>query len=87
MERPRVVFNEKTNQYVMYLHIDNALYTESKVGVASAHRGRPYTYWGSAKAERRVEARILRCSRTTMAEPISSAATVATLLTAITSIV
>jgi hypothetical protein len=57
VERPKVVFNEKTSKYVMYLHIDNALYTESKVGVAeSAHVAGPYTYRGSFNPDGRPSA-------------------------------
>lgn len=36
VERPKVVYNEKTQTYVMYLHIDDAGYQEAKVGVATS---------------------------------------------------
>jgi hypothetical protein len=48
VERPKVIFNASTNQYVMYLHIDNSSYGEAKVGVAtSSSVCGPYTYRGS----------------------------------------
>ena len=48
VERPKVIFNASTNQYVMYLHIDNSSYGEAKVGVAtSSSVCGPYTYHGS----------------------------------------
>lgn len=48
VERPKVVFNASTQQYVMYLHIDNSSYSEAKVGVAtSSSVCGPYTYRGS----------------------------------------
>src|SRR6266513_391671 len=33
VERPKVLFNAKTHEYVMYLHIDDPTYAEAKVGV------------------------------------------------------
>jgi Ricin-type beta-trefoil lectin domain-like/Glycosyl hydrolases family 43 len=48
VERPKVIFNSTTNQYVMYMHIDNSSYGEAKVGVAtSASICGSYTYRGS----------------------------------------
>ncbi len=48
IERPKVIFNSTTNQYVMYMHVDNANYSEAKVGVAtSATICGNYTYQGS----------------------------------------
>jgi hypothetical protein len=48
VERPKVIFNAGTGQYVMYLHIDNSSYGEAKVGVAtSSSVCGPYTYRGS----------------------------------------
>ena len=35
-ERPKVVYNEATGKYVMWLHIDNSIYTKAHVGVALA---------------------------------------------------
>ncbi|KAK8005377.1 glycosyl hydrolase family 43 protein [Apiospora arundinis] len=36
VERPKVIYNEATKKYVMYLHIDNSGYSEAKVGVATS---------------------------------------------------
>lgn len=48
VERPKVIFNASTNQYVMYVHIDNPSYGEAKVGVAtSSSVCGPYDYRGS----------------------------------------
>ncbi|KAG8696780.1 hypothetical protein FRC08_006946 [Ceratobasidium sp. 394] len=35
VERPKVIFNKSTQQYVMYMHIDSRNYQEAKVGVAT----------------------------------------------------
>ncbi|KAI5811185.1 galactan 1,3-beta-galactosidase [Peziza echinospora] len=35
VERPKVIYNDKTSQYVLYLHIDSSNYGEAKVGVAT----------------------------------------------------
>ena len=34
LERPKVIYNEKTNQFVMWMHIDDASYTLAAAGVA-----------------------------------------------------
>jgi len=34
VERPKVIFNDLTNTYVMYMHIDNNRYADARVGVA-----------------------------------------------------
>ncbi|MCE3050199.1 hypothetical protein HAX54_046621 [Datura stramonium] len=34
LERPKVIHNEKTGKYVMWMHIDDANYTKASVGVA-----------------------------------------------------
>ncbi|HET8844082.1 MAG TPA: RICIN domain-containing protein [Ktedonobacteraceae bacterium] len=48
VERPKVIFNSTTNQYVMYMHIDNSSYGEAKVGVAtSSSICGAYSYRGS----------------------------------------
>ena len=48
VERPKVIYNSTTNQYVMYMHIDNSSYSEAKVGVAtSSSICGNYTYRGS----------------------------------------
>ena len=36
LERPKVFFNEKTKQFVMYLHIDSRNYSLARVGVATS---------------------------------------------------
>ncbi|KAI0382521.1 carbohydrate-binding module family 35 protein [Hypomontagnella monticulosa] len=35
VERPKVLFNAKTNKYVLYMHIDSSNYGDAKVGVAT----------------------------------------------------
>lgn len=48
VERPKVLYNAKTHNYVMYLHIDDPTYAEAKVGVATSGTPcGPYTYRGS----------------------------------------
>ncbi|WP_063775169.1 ricin-type beta-trefoil lectin domain protein [Streptacidiphilus anmyonensis] len=48
VERPKVIYNASTKQYVMYMHIDSSSYGEAKVGVAtSASPCGPYSYRGS----------------------------------------
>lgn len=48
VERPKVLFNASTNTFVMYMHIDNAKYSEAKVGVATSSTPcGPYNYRGS----------------------------------------
>lgn len=37
LERPKVIYNEKTNQYVMWMHIDTADYQYARAGVAVSH--------------------------------------------------
>lgn len=50
VERPKVIYNEATRQYVMYLHIDDRGYQEAKVGVATSPTPcGPYTYHGSSR--------------------------------------
>lgn len=34
LERPKVIYNDKTSQYVMWMHIDDVNYTKASVGVA-----------------------------------------------------
>jgi len=48
IERPKVIFNAATQKYVMYMHVDNANYSEARVGVATSNTPcGPYTYLGS----------------------------------------
>lgn len=50
VERPHVIYNSSTKQYVMYMHIDNSSYSERKAGVAtSSSVCGSYTYKGSFK--------------------------------------
>jgi hypothetical protein len=50
VERPHVIANPTTGQYVMYMHIDNTSYTERRAGVAtSSSVCGSYTYRGSFK--------------------------------------
>ena len=48
VERPKILYNARTRTYVMYMHIDDAKYSEAKVGVATSRTvcGN-YTYRGS----------------------------------------
>lgn len=50
VERPKVIYNDSTGQYVMYMHIDSATYKDARVGVATSSTvcGN-YTYLGSFK--------------------------------------
>ena len=38
LERPKVFYNKKTRQYVMYMHIDDRSYKLARVGVAVSDR-------------------------------------------------
>ncbi|MFF9100959.1 family 43 glycosylhydrolase [Streptomyces rubrogriseus] len=50
VERPHVIYNSSTRQYVMYMHIDNSNYSERKTGVAtSSSVCGAYSYRGSSK--------------------------------------
>ncbi|KAF9454978.1 carbohydrate-binding module family 35 protein [Macrolepiota fuliginosa MF-IS2] len=50
VERPKVVFNKSTNQYVMWFHSDSSNYGAAMVGVATASSPcGPYTYKSSFK--------------------------------------
>ncbi|TXG74092.1 hypothetical protein EZV62_002671 [Acer yangbiense] len=45
LERPKVVYNEKTGKYVMWMHIDDCNYTKASVGVAiSDYPTGPFNY-------------------------------------------
>lgn len=45
LERPKVIYNEKTGKYVMWMHIDDANYTKAAVGVAiSDYPTGPFDY-------------------------------------------
>ncbi|CAJ2502529.1 Uu.00g099230.m01.CDS01 [Anthostomella pinea] len=48
VERPKLIYNDDTGLYVMYMHIDDISYGEAKVGVAtSSEVCGTYTYRGS----------------------------------------
>ena len=50
IERPHVIYNASTSQFVMYMHVDNSSYTDRKAGVAtSSSVCGSYTYLGSVK--------------------------------------
>ncbi|ELN2738041.1 family 43 glycosylhydrolase [Pluralibacter gergoviae] len=48
LERPKVIYNEKNNEYIMWLHIElNGHYTAGKAGIATSKNiAGPYTYQG-----------------------------------------
>lgn len=48
MARPRVIYNETTKKYVMWMHIDSEDYSFGRAGIAiSESPAGPYTYLGS----------------------------------------
>jgi beta-galactosidase len=50
IERPKVIYNAKTKQYVMWMHIDKKDYSYARAGVAiSKTVTGPYTYIGSMR--------------------------------------
>ncbi len=50
MERPKVIYNNKTGKYVMWLHIDKPDYSYARAGVAVSDRPEgPYQYLGSTR--------------------------------------
>jgi hypothetical protein len=52
IERPKVIYNQTTHQYVMYMHVDTPAHTDTRVGVAtSATVCGHYTYLGSTKPQ------------------------------------
>jgi hypothetical protein len=51
-ERPKVVFNPRTQKFVMWMHIDSQDYKSARAGVAVAnHPTGPFTYRGSVRPE------------------------------------
>ncbi|KAK3942029.1 glycoside hydrolase family 43 protein [Diplogelasinospora grovesii] len=50
IERPKVIYNDKTQKYVLWMHVDSSSYGEAKVGVATGDTvcGK-YTYLRSFK--------------------------------------
>jgi beta-xylosidase len=50
IERPKVIYNEKTHQFVMWMHVDANDYSYSQAGVAVSDKASgPYKYVGSVK--------------------------------------
>ncbi|KAL2613163.1 hypothetical protein R1flu_024855 [Riccia fluitans] len=50
LERPKVIYNDRTKQYVMWMHVDNANYSKASVGVAvSSKPVGPFTYLRSMR--------------------------------------
>ena len=50
IERPHVIYNSATSQFVMYMHVDSSDYTDRKAGVATSSTVcGSYTYRGSMK--------------------------------------
>ncbi len=50
LERPKVIYNEKTGKYVMWMHIDNGWYGYSRAGVAVSDSAEgPFEYLGSCR--------------------------------------
>ncbi|KAE9607809.1 hypothetical protein Lal_00040017 [Lupinus albus] len=50
LERPKVIYNDKTQKYVMWMHVDDANYTKASVGVAiSDTPDGPFDYLGSQR--------------------------------------
>ncbi|TVU36305.1 hypothetical protein EJB05_18235 [Eragrostis curvula] len=45
LERPKVIYNDRTGKYVMWMHVDDANYTKASVGVAVSNSPTgPFTY-------------------------------------------
>ena len=50
IERPKVIYNETTQKYVMYMHVDSNDYQAARVGVATSSTPcGAYTYLGSSR--------------------------------------
>jgi hypothetical protein len=50
IERPKVIYNDKTKKYVMWMHIDKRNYGYARTGVAVSDKVTgPYTYIGSMR--------------------------------------
>jgi beta-xylosidase len=50
IERPKVIFNDKTRKYVMWMHIDSDDYLYARAGVAVSDRPQgPFVYLGSLR--------------------------------------
>jgi hypothetical protein len=52
LERPKVIYNRQSKQFVMWMHIDSADYHEARLGVAvSENPAGPYKYRGSTRPD------------------------------------
>jgi hypothetical protein len=52
IERPKVIFNQKTNQFVLWMHIDSMDYDYARAGVAvSSSPTGPFSYLGSMRPD------------------------------------
>ena len=50
VERPKVIYNSSTGEYVMWMHIDDSSYSDAEAGVAeSTTPCGPYTYLGASQ--------------------------------------
>ena len=50
VERPKVIYNSSTGEYVMWMHIDDSSYSQAEAGVAeSTTPCGPYTYLGASQ--------------------------------------
>ncbi|XP_024364539.1 uncharacterized protein [Physcomitrium patens] len=50
VERPKVIYNARTKNYIMWMHIDNGNYSKAAVGVAiSTQPEGPFEYMGSKR--------------------------------------
>ncbi|HWG26757.1 RICIN domain-containing protein [Actinospica sp.] len=50
VERPKVIYNSSTHEYVMWMHIDSSNYSAAEAGVAeSSTPCGPYTYLGASR--------------------------------------
>ena len=54
IERPKVLYNRRTRQYVLYFHLDSALFTLGMVGVCTSSRvAGPYSFVGGFRPDGR----------------------------------
>jgi len=52
IERPKVVYNEKTGKFVMWMHVDTEDYLFARAGVATSDKPEgPFTYLGSIRPQ------------------------------------
>lgn len=50
IERPKVIYNDSTGKFVMWLHVDNEFYSYARAGVAVSDTPEgPFTYLGSIR--------------------------------------